>query len=92
MTQPLATLQQLYINDCCEVLSGKIRPYDFTVKFLFLMVAFLSHFSLHVYPSVTASALVLSCYYSKLFSPFFQELMSVNHFNPNQLLKGICLM
>lgn len=92
MTQPLAALQQLYINDCCEVLSGKIRPYDFTVKFLFLMVAFLSHFSLHVYPSVTASALVLSCYYSKLFSPFFQELMSVNHFNPNQLLKGICLM
>ena len=38
-------------------------------------------------PSVTASPLVLSHYYSKLLSPFFEELMPVNQLNPNQLLK-----
>lgn len=83
--KPLATLQQVYINDysavryCQEKSGHMILQWNFCV-------------SLQEYLSVTTSALVLSRYYSKLFSLFIQELMSWNHLNPKQLLKGICLV
>jgi len=73
------------VRQCQEKSSHVI----FTVKFLFLMVVLPSRSSSLCAddPSVTASPLVLSHYYSKLLSPFFEELMPVNQLNPNQLLK-----
>lgn len=83
--KPLATLQQLYINGYSAVRYCQEKSGQMILQWNFC-------FSLRAYLSVTTSASALSCYYSKLFSPFFQELMSANHLNPKQLLKRICLV